>query len=103
MSSIHLTTLVVNDDRATDDPLRLLLDAALTTWTRVYGRPERGTTLILLWCGPDAYPPARGAPRAVVELAHRGPTQRRDLIITDDAAAATHPRVWCEVERSWPR
>lgn len=92
----HVPTAVVTTE-LDDLVLRDVLAQALDLWTERHGRPPTETVLSVLWCGPQDYPPAVGAPH---QEGHRllGVAERDvDVVVTDDAGARDHPLVWCEV------
>lgn len=100
IASVHLTARVptaVPSTELDDLVLRDVLAQALDLWTELHGRPPAETVLTVLWCGPDDYSPAEGAPHHEGHPLLGFEERDVDVVVTDDAGARDHPLVWCEV------
>lgn len=110
MRTVSVTTSV--PEQVGDEQVIQVLESLLDLWAGTWGEPADGAVLTVLWCEPgdsDALV-ATAAPRALpfsfAEPAE--PAEPADdltpvvLVVTDDAAAGSDPRAWCEIERRRP-
>jgi len=89
-----------------DEQVIHVLESLLDLWAGTWGEPAVGAVLTVLWCEPgdsDALV-ATAEPRAL-PFSLADPSDDLTsvvLVVTDDAAAGSDPRAWCEIERRRP-